>query len=90
MPNEEIETLSNLVTAINVESYEELIDCFKKNLFRFKFDMRKSVSSIDCEKFWEAGMILKDLYTRIELLVKLHDFILYVGRLQEALSNKKE
>lgn len=79
------EILETLTDTIKIESYNELQECFKLNIHRFKFDMGGSVKSIDPDSFTDGFHTLKDLQTRVELLVKLADFIDYVGALQGAL-----
>lgn len=77
--------LDQLKHTINVESYDDLVACFKTNLSRFKFDMGGLIKSIDVDYYYHAGSTLRDLQTRVELLLKLSDFIDYVGVLQGSL-----
>ena len=88
MNNDLNETFNQLILTIESQSYDELIDSFKINLYRFKYDMGGTIKSIDPDKFWESGSTLRDLQARIELLLKLSDFIDYVGSLQGVLIKK--
>lgn len=89
MTNETNELLNNLITSINLESSDDLIDCFKKNLQTFKYDIPGMINSIDPKRFWDAGNIIRELQTRVELLLKLSDFLDYVFVLQGTLINNE-
>ena len=87
MGKEIIEILNNLIDAINVVSYDDLIKSFKENLHIFKYDMGNIIKSINPDMYWGAGNDLRDLKTRVELLLKLSDFIEHVAVLQGILIN---
>lgn len=88
MKVESKEILTELISTVESQSYDDLIECYKTNLHRFRYDMGCTIKSIDANKFWECGSTLRDLHTRIELLLKLSDFIDYVGSLQGVLIKK--
>jgi hypothetical protein len=85
MTSDEKEMLNSLKDSINIESYNELVECFKINLNRFRYDLGSTIKSIDPIHFYQAGEILRELKTRVDLLLKLSDFIDYVGVLQGTL-----
>lgn len=82
MNNREKEIYDYLIVTVECQSYDELIESYKRNLHRFKYDMGNKIQSINPDQFYNEGYTLRELHTRIELLLKLSDFIDYVGALQ--------
>jgi hypothetical protein len=89
MTEETKELLNNLIDAIKIADYDELVRCFKKQINYFKLEMKETINSIDPVHYYQVGQILRDLQTRVELIIKLSDFIDYVGVLQGTIIEEK-
>lgn len=82
MDEEENEMVDNLISAINIENYDLLVTCLKKQINYLKTDIPSIMKSIDPDHWYHIGHIMKEVQMKVELLLKLCDFIEYVGVLQ--------
>lgn len=82
MSKEENEMVTNLINAINIANYDSLVACLKKQINYLKTDIPSIMKTIDPDHWYQIGQIMKDVQIKVELLLKLCDFIEYVGVLQ--------
>ncbi len=82
MSEEENKRFDNLISAINVENYELIAMFLKKQINYLKTDILSIMKSIEPDHCYQIGHIMKKVQMKVELLLKLCDFIENVEVLQ--------
>lgn len=68
---------NSLVTTIKFEDPVDLVICLERHLHFFKFDIGNIIKQINTENIDETLWHLRSLASRLDLLLRLADFVDY-------------